>query len=125
MHAVTSYDPDSQFTTSALSRLEGVGIPVITSLNNNAYFQQVLSVLIPHLSAFADATSLLNAWLLSGVLYRLPPTWKNLLLIIRLVNLDELAQRMETYLNVGIDQEEQYSDSEVSEAERESKSELI
>ena len=108
LHAVTSYDPDSHFTMSALSQLEGVGIPVITSLNTNVYrFQQVLSVFVPYLSAFYNASSLLNAWLSSGVLSRLPPTWKSLLLIIHLLNLDELAQKMEIYLSGSI--EEQHS----------------
>ena len=101
-HAVTFYDPDSQFTMSALYRLVGVGITVIASLNSSSiFFQQVLSVFIPHLSAFHDASSLLNAWVLSDVVHRLPPTWRNLFLIVRLLNLHELAQRMETYLSAG------------------------
>ena len=104
---MTSYDPDSQFTTSALSRLEDVGIPVMTSLNNNAYFfRQTLSILFPHLS---DATSLLNAWSSSGILSHFHPTWKNLVLIIHLLNLDKVAHRMETYLSEGADREELYS----------------
>ena len=73
----------------------------MTSLFANIYhFQRILSVLIQHLSTFRDGTSLLNAWLSSGVLSRLPPTWRNLLLIIRLLKLDELAQRMETCLMI-------------------------
>ena len=128
MHAVTSYNQDSQFTTSALSRLEGVGIPVMTSLNNSVnFFQQILGVLrsISYPSAFPNASSVLNAWSLSGIPSRRLPTWKNLLLIIRLLNLDDLAQRIETYLSGMTDQEERYSSSELSEAERESKGELI
>ena len=94
---------------AALSRLESIGIPVMTSLFANIdLFQQVLNVLIPHLSIFHDHTSLLNAWLSSGVLSRLPPTWKSLLLIIHLLNLDELAQRMETYLSGAVVTEEQH-----------------
>ena len=122
MNVVTSYDPDSQFTMSALSRLEGVGIPVLTFLFSNIYhFQRVLSVLIRHLSTFRDGTSLLNAWLSSGVLSRLPPTWRNLLLIIRLLNLDELAQKMETYLMISgaIATEEQHPKTGTIESEGE------
>ena len=104
---------------SALSRLEGVGIPVLASLNaNTSFFQQVLSVFAPHLSAaFHDASSLLDAWLSSGVLCYLPPTWKSLLLIIRFLNLDELAQWMETYLSGSI--EEQHSEIRAIESEGE------
>ena len=128
MHVVTSYNPDSQFTTSALSRLEDVGIPVMTALNNSVnFFRQILGVLrsISYPSAFPNATSVLSAWLFSGMFSRLLPTWKNLLLIIRLLNLDDLAQRIETYLSGVTDQGERYSGSGLSEAERESKGELI
>ena len=107
MHAVTSYDPDSRFTTSALSRLEGVGIPVMTSLNTNIQLlRPVLSTSVPNAYTFNDTTSLLNTWLSSHVSNCLPPTWKSLLLIIRLLNLDDLAQQIETYLSETTDREE-------------------
>ena len=115
---VASYDPDSQFTMSALSRLEDVGIPVMTSLFVNTYlFRQVLSVIIPYLSVFYDTPLLLNAWISYGMSSSLPPTWKNLLLIIRLLNLGELAQQVETYLSGSI--EEQHSEIETIKSERE------
>ena len=50
-----------------------------------------------------DLNGLLNYWI-SSVQW-LPPSWRNLLLIIRLLNLDELAQRMETYLSAGATEE--------------------
>ena len=68
---VTSYDPESWFTTSALSRMEGVGIPV------NDF----------------------------------KPTWQNVLLIVRHLKLDDLAQKMESYLS-GVTDQEVKADSE-------------
>ena len=97
---MTSYDPDSLFTMSALSRLEGVGIPIMISLNSNIQLlQQVLSTFVPNADTIDDAASLLYACFFESVLkhLRFSPTWKNLLLIIRFLNLDELAEQMETY----------------------------
>ena len=100
---VVAYDPDSQFTMSALSRLNDVGIPVLTFLNTKIQLlQQILSAPVPDAYIYTQSASLLNAWLSSGMLSRLPSSWRNLLLIIRLLNLDELAQRMETYLSTGV-----------------------
>ena len=100
MTVVTSYDPYSQFTMSALSQLKDVGIPVMFSLDTKIQLlQQIFSTLVPDAYAHTQSKSLLNDWLSSGMSSCLLPTWKNLLLIIRLLNLDELAQRMETYLS--------------------------
>ena len=116
-----TYDPDSQFTISALSRLEDVGIPVITSLNTKIQIlHRVLSLFVPNVTIFTnfkDTITLFDTWLHSNLLSDLPPTWKYLLLIIRLLNLDELAQRMETFLSGATDQEEQHATSELSEIE--------
>ena len=97
---MTSYDPDSQFTMSCLSRLESIGIPVITSLSNIKIelLQQFFSIVVPNAHVYTHPTSLLNAWLSRDVSSH-TSTWKNLLMIIRLLNLDDLAQRMETYLS--------------------------
>ena len=100
LHVVTSYDPDMQFSISALSRLEGIGIPVMTSLEiNTPLLQHFLSTFVPDAYTYIHLESLLNAWLSSGVFSSLRPTWRNLLLIIRLLNQDDLAQRMESYLS--------------------------
>lgn len=97
---MTPYDPDSLFTMSALSRLECIGIPVMTSLSNIKIqlLQDMLSIIIPNAYVYTHPTSLLNAWLSCDVSSH-TSTWKSLLLIIRLLNLDDLAQRMETYLS--------------------------
>ena len=50
-----------------------------------------------------DLNGMLNYWI-SDIQW-LPPSWKNLLLIIRQLKLDELAQRMVTYLSIGAAEE--------------------
>lgn len=131
LHAVTPYDPDNQFTISALSRLDDVGIPVITSLNTTFQpLQQTLSTYIPNAHIHTHPTSLLDAWLsYSDCVFSCPtPTWKNLLLIIHNLNLHVLYQQVETYLSEeAAGREDLYSDSGMSEAgfetENETKSE--
>ena len=114
---------DSQFTLSALSQLEGVGIPVITSLNTNAQpLCEVLSTLISNVPSSND-TAVLNAWLVYGVhvFSPFPPTWRNLLLVICRLSLDDLAKQIINYLSETIDQEELHSalpeDMSISEGE--------
>ena len=92
------YDPDSQLTMSALSRMKGAGIPVITSLDTLSNVQFLRHIALLSIYPFSDILSVLHAWL-SPTLSRLPPTWRNLLLIIRLLNLDDLAKRIESYLS--------------------------
>ena len=99
---MTSFDPESPFTLRAVSSLESTaGIPVMTTLTNHTrHIQHILG-----LSLFfnADLNGVLNYWI-SGKPW-LPPSWRNLLLIIRLLDQDELAQRMETYLSAGATEE--------------------
>ena len=57
-----------------------------------------------------DLNSLLNYWI-SNV-RRIPSTWKSLLQIIRLLNLDDLAQRMETYLSGAMEKQPRHSEEE-------------
>jgi hypothetical protein len=111
---VALYDPDGLFTISALCKLEDIDVPVITSLNTNF---QALQLHIQSAHACTDPISLLKAWLFHGVSSYLSPSWKNLLQIIRDLNLEELAKRMETHLSGGTRQDNQCSDSGMSEAE--------
>ena len=86
----------------AVSLLEPVaGIPVMTTLTDYTRHIQIFLGLAQ--DANLDLNGLLNYWI-SSVQW-LPPSWRNLLLIIRLLNLDELAQRMETYLSAGATEE--------------------
>ena len=94
---VTPFNPDSPFDMRTLSLLEAAaGIPVIRTLKK--YTQQIQNILsFVKISDFGLKT-LLNFWLRNAK--HILPTWKNLL-IIRLLNLDELAERIETYLSAG------------------------
>ena len=108
-----TYDPDSQFTTTVLFYMEEVGIPVMSSLDTNfKHLQKFLSPCIIRAHTYTTTSSLLDTWLSydSNAFCYLPPTWRNLLMIIRLLNLDDLAQRMETCLSRVTDQKEQDSE---------------
>ena len=67
------------------------------------YAQRIQNILGLAQDTNLDLNGLLDYWI-SNVLW-LPPSWRNLLLIVRLLNLDELAQRMETYLSTGATEE--------------------
>jgi hypothetical protein len=99
---VTPFDPDSSFTLRALSLLESAaGIPVMTTLSDHT--RNIQNILGLSMTINLDLNGLLNNWI-SGILW-LPPLWRNLLLIVRLLHQDELAQRMETYLSAGATEE--------------------
>ena len=86
----------------AVSLLEqAAGIPVMTTLTDYTRRIQIFLGLAHY--TFLDLNGLLNYWISS--IQWLPPSWRNLLLIIRLLKLDELAQRMETYLSAGATEE--------------------
>ena len=98
--AVAPFDPESSFNMRAVSLLEAAaGIPVMRTLNGYIWdIQNILGLTnIPNL----QLNTLLNLWIGSGV-YHISPTWNNLLLILRLLNLDDLAQRIETCLIGGL-----------------------
>ena len=94
---VTPFDPNNhRFNMRALSLLEAAaGIPVMRTLSD--YTQHIQSSLGLVMIPILDLNALLNYWI--GNAWRTPPTWEKLLDIIRQLNLDELAQRMETYLS--------------------------
>ena len=95
---MTPFDPDSPFTLRALSSLESpAGIPVMTSLSD--YTHHIKNILDLPTTTDLDLNGVLNYWI-TGKQW-LPPSWRNLLLIIRLLRQDELAQRIETYLSTG------------------------
>ena len=101
--AVTPFDLESSFNMRAVSLLEATaGIPVRRTLNK--YTRHIQNIL--GLTAIPDLqlSKLLNFWIGNDA-QQVRPSWKNLLLIIRLLNLDELAQRMETYLSAGATEE--------------------
>ena len=99
---MTPFDPDSSFTLRAVSLLESAaGIPVMTILSN--YTRHIQNILGLTMIINLDLNGVLNYWKSNTKWLR--PSWRNLLLIIRLLRLDELAQRMETYLSAGATEE--------------------
>ena len=100
--AVLPFNPESSFTLRSVSLLEpAAGIPVMTTLTEYTWHIRIFLGLAQY--ANLDLDGLLNYWI--SCVQWLPPSWRNLLLIFRLFNLDELAQRMETYLSAGATEE--------------------
>ena len=96
--AVSPFDQESSFTLRAVSLLEpAADIPVMTTLTDYTRHIQIFLDLAQDINL--DLNGLLNYWV-SSVQW-LPPSWRNLLQIVHLLNLDELAERMETYLSAG------------------------
>ena len=89
---VTGY-LDEVFTMASLTQLERVaGIPVLTELEvKKRNFQAVIRVKQP------DLSWAINKWLTAPVLSRIKPTWKNLLLVLQLIDLDQVAEEIGTY----------------------------
>ena len=88
-------DLDSVFTMASLTQLEAVAkIPVLTELKaKNSEFQAVIRV------KQSDVSWAINKWLTTSVLSRIKPTWKNLLLVLRLIHLDSIADQIVVYFN--------------------------
>ena len=94
------YESGNLFDKRALYLLEAAGIPLLSSLNS--YTKRIAMILDP-LSSKIDRNltnlkSLLDLWLKRSFKH-LPPTWGNLLEVVRRLPLDDLAQQTETYLN--------------------------
>ena len=92
---------------------EAVGIPVMTTLSDYTWQIQTFLGLTQYTNL--DLNGLLNFWLTS--VQWVPPTWKNLLLVIRILNLDDLAQRMETCLSGGTEEPHENPEMEMEEVE--------
>ena len=93
---MTPFDPESSFTPRAVSLLESAaGIPVMTTLSD--YTHHIQNILGLSMTIDFHLNGVLDSWISSK--QWLPPSWRNLLLIIRMLHLNELAQRMETYLS--------------------------
>ena len=85
---------DSVFTKASLTQIEDVAkIPVLTELKaKNSEFQSVIRV------KQSDISWAIDKWLTTSVLSRVKPTWKNLLLVLRLIHLDSIADQIVEYL---------------------------
>ena len=84
---------DSVFTMVSLTQLEVVAkIPVLTELRaKSSEFQAVIRVKQP------DISWAINKWLTTSLLSRIKPTWKNLILVLRLIHLDSIADPIVVY----------------------------
>ena len=89
------FDFDSVFTMSSLTRLEStVGIPVLTELEaKNHEFQVILRV------KQYNVSGAINKWLTAPLLSRIMPSWKNILSVLRLIKLDDVAEQIEAHLS--------------------------
>ena len=86
--------------------------------------QEILSTFVKNAHTYTNSTSLLGAWLTSDVPDRRPPTWRNLFWAIHHLELNDLAQQVETYLSGAMNEEDQFSiDSGISEPDLEIKKE--
>ena len=94
MYCGTEFSPDEDFSKDSLNQLERLsGIPVLASLEDKSHdFQSVIRVKQHSVSGAIDK------WLTSPVLSRILPSWKSFFLVLRLINLDQLALQMETFL---------------------------
>lgn len=93
---VSPYTSDSQFSRSALHRLEATGIPVMTSI---AGVQKPLAVAIGvqyNSYQSPDIDKILEQWV-SGNTSQ-PPTWRSLYDVLRKLDLEELSEQIDEYL---------------------------
>ena len=90
---MSPYNPDSQFSMSALSRLEVTGVGIFSSLNDlHTELADILS-----LDKLLSLREVISKWV-SGR-SRHPPTWRTLHDILRNLDLVELSQQIEDYLS--------------------------
>ena len=99
---MTPFNPENQFSMGALSRLEGVGIPVVTSLAKvHTELIQAAGITLEHqhVSDSAQAVEIvIRKWESPGK-SRLPPTWTSLFSILKKLELKELSMQIEDYLS--------------------------
>ena len=90
---VLPFDPDSWVSMRALYFIERNGIPVLTELSTKTQeFQALIQVRQPNLP------SAIIKWLASPLFSHIKPTWKNLLLVFGILNLDHLAKQVENFV---------------------------
>ena len=88
---MASFNPDSFFDIRSLHFLEEAGIPVMSLLNK--YTQHIRNILGLPMTHNQD---LIHYWISS--VWQVSPTWNNLFDILRILNLDNLALQIESYL---------------------------
>ena len=93
---MSPYDPDSQFSKSALSRLEAAGIPVLTSLKGMGVKKIADSIGVDCPSYWCN---ILDEWASGKISGNRPPTWRSLYGVMREHDLKKLSQEIEEYLS--------------------------
>ena len=93
VHVESPFDPEGRMTSYALYKLEREGVQLRSGISSkNRDFQALLRLKQP------DANSALIKWLNSSNKSDIKPTWRNLLLVLRLVKLEMLAEQLESHL---------------------------
>ena len=94
--SVTPFNTDKPFNLRDLSLLEAVGLPVMSSLKDCSHLkrkQGSISLAEP----WNEIKKLLH-WSSSKTAGSVRPTWRNLLKLLRQLQMDDLAGQVETYL---------------------------
>lgn len=90
---MTSYDPDSLFSKLALSKLEGVGINILTTLNT---VHKELVTAGANDDEFFDMV--INHW--NSGKARRPLTWRSLLDMLRTeLRMEDMSMQIENFLH--------------------------
>ena len=101
--AGSEYDPDSKVTYTSITRLEAAGLKVVTSLQSICYeFARALDIdtfILENVEPSLKFDVVLCFWLCSSHGSH-PPTWRSLYSVLRELNLEDLAEGIEDYLQV-------------------------
>lgn len=89
------YDPDGQFSFSALSRLEASGIPVVSQLEKNLV-EVAATIGVPYCGPYCHRV--IEQWIKSKET-SYPPTWRSLYEVLRKTGVEDLSEQIEEYLS--------------------------
>ena len=99
---VSSFNPDSLFSISSLSKLEAAGIPVLKTLETfHLTLHKILALGRPPSDPEQEEVGLLKVielWRCGGDDGVRPATWRVLLETLRSLDLHELSQQIKDYL---------------------------
>ena len=97
-YVVVPYSPDDQFISNVLSRLEAVGIQIVSVLaNSHSQLAKSTGVVLPDLDPRKDpvryVTRVIFTWR-----ERDHPTWQQLLDVLQDIGLTELSQQIDAFM---------------------------
>ena len=94
---IKEFSLNKKVSLKELSHLEELkGIAILSKLKENSAFQFIIQVHKP------DTEAAIEQWVKNSAESKIKPTWKNLLLILHLLDLDHVAQQIEAYFGVTI-----------------------